>query len=61
MSGRPKVEEPSKSFAIYEKTWLLLRDMQHAQLKKKRNSISLKELAHNAVQEYAKRRKNDAR
>ncbi len=51
MAGRPQTELKSKSFAIYEKTWLILKDLEnksaHAGKKK-----TMKELTHEAVKNY---------
>lgn len=59
MAGRPKKGDgKSVSFAIYEKTWLILKDLEHQYIKKEGKSKPLKGIAHEAVEEYAEKRKN---
>jgi len=56
MAGRPKKEESeSVSFAIYKKTWLTLKDLEHQYLKKEGKQKPLKEIVHEAVEQYAKK------
>lgn len=56
MAGRPKKSDSkSISFAIYAKTWLILKDLEHQYLKKEGKSRPLKEIAHEAIEEYAKK------
>jgi len=56
MAGRPKKEgSKSKSFAIYEKTWLILKELEHRYLQASRKNKPLKEIAHEAIEEYSKK------
>ena len=52
MAGRPSLGLKRKGFAIYEKTWLILKDLEnksaHTERKKK-----MVELVHEAVEQYA--------
>ncbi|MBU4266207.1 MAG: hypothetical protein L6243_00320 [Candidatus Altiarchaeales archaeon] len=58
MAGRPKGDNgDSVSFAIYLKTRILLDELRHGYLKKG-ESKALKEIAHDAIEEYAKRMKS---
>jgi hypothetical protein len=53
MAGRPKKEgSESKSFAIYEETWLLLKELEHSYLKETDKNKPLKEIAHEAIKRY---------
>ena len=59
MAGRPKIEDgKSKGFAIYERTWLILKDLEHFYIKRNGKSRALKEIAHDAIEEYAKKEKS---
>jgi len=58
MAGRPRKEDSkSKSFAMYEKTWLLLKELEHLYLQASGENKPLKEIAHEAMEEYFKREK----
>jgi hypothetical protein len=61
MAGRPKkCDSESVSFAVYKKTWLILKDLEHQSLKRSGESKSLKEIVHDAVDEYSKTVKQKA-
>ena len=56
MAGRPNKEDSnSKGFSIYEKTWFILKDLEHFYIKKEGNCRPLKEIVHDAIEEYAKK------
>ena len=56
MAGRPKNEDgESVSFAIYKKTWVILKDLELKNLKKGGRAQSMKSRLHDAVVEYAKK------
>lgn len=58
MAGRPKKEDSeSKSFAIYEKTWRILKELEHSYFQIAGENKSLKEIAHEAIEEYSKKEK----
>ncbi len=57
MTGKRR-KPKSKSFALYEKTWLLLKELEYRSLKKHRRHISLKEIAHRAIEEYAEKERH---
>ena len=58
MVGRPKKEgSESKGFALYKKTWLLLKELEHLYLTKEGKSKPLKEIAHEAIEEYVRKEK----
>jgi hypothetical protein len=58
MSGRPKKDgSESKSFAIYTKTWLLLKDLEHLYLQNGKENKPLKEIAHEAIEDFVKKEK----
>jgi len=55
MAGRPKKEgSESVSFAVYLKTRIILDELRHEYLKEGKN-VPLKEIAHEAIEDYAKR------
>jgi len=57
MAGRPKKENSeSISFAIYKKTWLLLKDLEHLYLQRDKKK-PMKEIAHEAIEELYNREK----
>jgi len=57
MAGRPKGDNrESVSFAIYLKTRILLDEIRHSYLKKGENK-PLKEIAHEAIEEYTKKKR----
>ncbi len=59
MAGRPKKENSeSKGFAIYKKTWLILKELEHNYLLTEGKTKPLKEIAHDAIEEYAKKEKS---
>ena len=58
MVGRPKKEDSeSKSFAIYEKTWRILKELEHMYLQASEKNKPLKEIAHDAIEDYFKKEK----
>lgn len=64
MAGRPKKEGlESKSFAIYERTWRILKELEHLYLQISEKNKSLKEIAHEAIEKFftkeKKRLEND--
>jgi hypothetical protein len=62
MAGRPPKEgSESKSFAIYEKTWLLLKELEHLYLQNGGAYKPLKEIAHEAIEQHAKKEKKRLR
>jgi len=62
MAGRPKKDgSESKSFAIYEKTWLMLKDLEHQYLQTTGETKPLKEIAHEAIEAYIKKKKDSRR
>jgi len=58
MVGRPRKENSkSKSFAMYEKTWLILKELEHVHLQTTSKNKPLKQIAHDAIEEYYNREK----
>ena len=58
MVGRPKkADSKSKSFAVYEKTWLLLKELEHLYLQTSGKNKPLKEIAHEAVEGFFNKEK----
>ena len=55
---RPKRDSKSKSFALYEKTWLMLKELEYLRLINHKKQISLKEIAHEAIEEYVEKEKH---
>jgi len=60
MSGKRRTSK-SKSFALYEESWLLLKELEYLSLKKHRKQVPLKEIAHKAIKEYAEKEKPELR
>ncbi len=60
MAGRPNKEDSkSKGFSIYDKTWLVLKDLEHFYIKRDGNCRPLKEIVHDAIEVYSKKEKNN--
>jgi len=58
MIKRPqKGNSKSKSFALYEETWRILKELEYLYLQTTIKNKSLKEIAHNAIEEYYNKEK----
>lgn len=58
MPSRVKKEDlESKSFSIYKKTWILLKDLEHLYIQNGEPNKPLKLIAHDAIKEYTKKEK----
>lgn len=58
MVGRPRKKDyKSKSFSLYEKTWLILKELEHINLQTTVKNKPLKEIAHVAIEEYYNKEK----
>ncbi len=56
--GRPKKEgSESKSFAMYVKTWRMVEELKHLHSQNVGKNKPLKEIAHEAIEEYYKKEK----
>ena len=47
----------SKSFALYEETWRILKELEYLYLQTTFKNKSLKEIAHDAIEEYYNKEK----
>lgn len=58
MAGRPQKEgSESKSFALYKRTWIILKKLEYMNLLSKNESKPLKEIAHEAIEDYFNKEK----
>lgn len=61
MPSAKRKEIESKSFSIYKKTWLILKDLEHSYIQQGEPNKPLKVIVHNAIEAYSENEKKRLR